>query len=133
MRIPFSDVDMHGRVHNSVCLTYVENAINEFLRETDLLRYFDPHSSVHTYHARKVEVVYNRPIGFDEVVNVSAGVGRVGTSSLTFTGRIDRDGDADPSVVAEVVWVCVEVSTGRAAPIPEAARSALAATMSDSE
>ena len=129
MRVPFSDVDMHGRVHNSVCLTYVENAINEFLRESDLLRYFDPSSSLHTYHARKVEVVYNRPIGFDEVIDVRARVGRIGTTSLTFASRIDRDGDADPSVVAEVVWVCVDVSTGRAAPVPEATRTALSATM----
>jgi len=131
MRVPFSDVDMHGRVHNSVCLTYVENAINEFLRESDLLGYFDPRSGAHTYHARKVEVVFNRPIGFDEVIDVRAGVGRIGTTSLTFTGQVHRAGDADPSVVAEVVWVCVDVGTGRAAPIPEATRSALAATMSE--
>ena len=130
MRVPFSDVDLHGRVHNSVCLTYVENAINEFLRESDLLRYFDPRSGIHTYHARKVEVVYNRPIGFDEAIDIRARVGSIGTTSLTFTGQILREGDSDPSVVAEVVWVCVDLSTGRAAPIPEGTRIALTATMS---
>lgn len=131
MRVPFSDIDMHGRVHNSVCLTYIENTINEFLRESDLLRYFDPRSGARTYHARKVEVVYNRPIGFDEAIDVRVRVGRVGTSSLTFTGQIHRQDDADPSVVAEVVWVCVDVGTGRAAPIPDDARTALAAKMSE--
>jgi acyl-CoA thioester hydrolase len=98
--------------------------------ESDLLRYFDPRSGAQTYHARKVEVVHNGPIGFDESIYVRARVGRIGTTSLTFTGQIHRDGDADPSVVAEVVWVCVDASTRRAAPIPEATRTALAATMS---
>ena len=127
MRVPFSDVDMHGHVHNGRYLSYVEDAINELLRESGLMGHFDPASGAHVYYARKVEVVYNRPIGFDEVVDVRAGVGRIGTTSLTFSGRIDREGDSEPSVEAQVVWVCVEAKTGRAAPIPEATRSALAA------
>jgi acyl-CoA thioester hydrolase len=128
IRIPFSDVDMHGHVHNGVYFSYVENAINEFLRESGLLRFFHPASSAHVYHVRKVEVVYNRPIGFDEIVDVSARVGRIGNTSLTFSGRIERDGETEPSVAAEVVWVCVDAATGTTAPIPEDTRAALAAT-----
>ena len=52
---------MHGHVHNSVYFSYVENAINEFLRESGLLGLFDPQSAAYRYHVRKVEVVYNRP------------------------------------------------------------------------
>src|SRR5437588_8656960 len=111
MRVPFSDVDMHGHVHNATYLSYVENAINAYLRESGLLPHFDPASAEHVYYARKVEIVYNRPVGFDEVVEVSARVGRVGTSSLTFSGRIDREGELEPAVVAQVVWVCVDART----------------------
>jgi acyl-CoA thioester hydrolase len=127
LRIPFCDVDMHGHVHNGVYLSYVETAINEFLRESGLRRHFQPDSEDHVYHVRKVEVVYNRPIGFDDVVEVRASVARVGTTSVTFAGRIDRDGESEPSAVAEVVWVCVNPETGRTSPVPDELRAAIAA------
>jgi acyl-CoA thioester hydrolase len=130
IRIPFADVDMHGHVHNGVYFSYVETAINELLRESGLLGHFDPKSGEHVYHVKKVEIVYDRPIGFDEVVDVRAGVGRIGNTSLTFTGRIDREGETEPSITAEVVWVCVDPGTGRTAPVPEPTRAALTATMS---
>jgi acyl-CoA thioester hydrolase len=129
MRIPFSDVDMHGRVHNGRYFAYVETAINEHLRQRGLSPFFQPDSTDHVYHVKKIEVVYDRPIRFDDVVDVLAGVARIGTTSLSFTGRVVRVGESEPAVVAEVVWVCVDRASGSAMPIPQATRSALAALL----
>src|SRR2546430_12037664 len=112
MRSAFCDVDMHGHVHNGMYFSYVETAINEYLRESGLSPLFEPGSGDHVYHVRKVEVIYNRPVGFDDLVEVTANVARIGTTSLTWAGRIDRDGEREPSVTAEVVWVCVDPGTG---------------------
>ncbi|MEU4804102.1 thioesterase family protein [Actinosynnema sp. NPDC023587] len=127
-RIPFSDVDMHGNVHNGRYVAYAEDAVNEFLRESGLSDRFDPRSSELAYHVKKVEVVYQRPVGFDEVVDVTARVARVGRTSLTFEAEVrPLDGDG-PAVRASVVWVCVDPATRSAVPVPDHVRDALTAT-----
>jgi len=134
-RVPFRDVDMHGHVHNGVYLSYFESAINELLRRFDLLKYFEPGSASHRYHVRKAELVYSKPVGFDALVEVQAALARIGTTSLTFSARLDREGDADdaePSVAATIVWVCVDAGSSRPVPVPEATRAALAVLCGDS-
>lgn len=125
-RIPFRDVDMHGHVHNGAYFSYFETAITELLRNFDLLRYFEPGVSQYDYHVKKVELVYNSPVGFDKLVDVRASLARIGGTSLTFAGRIDHDGAAGPSVTATIVWVCVDRTTRQAAAIPDETRAALA-------
>src|SRR5689334_16173487 len=119
-RVPFRDVDMHGHVHNSVYLSYFESAINELLRRFDLLKHFEPGSASHRYHVRKAELVYSKPVGFDALVEVRAALARIGTTSLTFSARLDREGDADnaePSVSGSIVWVCVDAGSSRPVPV----------------
>ncbi len=120
---------MHGHVHNGVYLSYFESAINELLRRYDLLKYFEPGSASQRYHVRKAELIYSKPVGFDALVEVRAALARIGTTSLTFSAQLDREGDAasaDPSVSGTVVWVCVDAGSNRPVPIPEATRAALA-------
>ncbi|MEU5210090.1 thioesterase family protein [Streptomyces sp. NPDC020742] len=134
-RVPFSDVDMHGHVHNGVYCAYAETAINEFLREAGLSDRFDPRADAHgvVYHVKKVELCYEGSAGFDDVLDITASVERIGGSSLTFSAvmaHAGAPGDAEepaPVARAQVVWVCVDKATGRARPIPEPTRAALAA------
>jgi acyl-CoA thioester hydrolase len=131
LRVPFRDVDMHGHVHNGAYFSYFETAITELLRNFDLMGCFSPGAGSCDYHVKKVELVYNRPIGFDKLVEVRASLDRIGRTSLTFAGRIDHDGDAEPSVTATIVWVCVDRETRRAVAIPDGTRAALAVLGSD--
>ncbi|MFE7607293.1 acyl-CoA thioesterase [Streptomyces celluloflavus] len=128
-RVPFSDVDMHGHVHNGVYCSYAETAINEFLREAGLSDRFDPRADSHgvVYHVKKIELCYEGAAGFDDLLDISAGVRRIGTSSLTFSAAVVRAGDGAPVARAEVVWVCVDKKTGRPRPVPAPTRDALAA------
>lgn len=128
-RVPFSDVDMHGHVHNGVYCAYAETAINEFLREAGLSDRFDPRADAHgvVYHVKKIELCYEGSAGFDDVLDLAAGVARIGTSSLTFSVVMTRAEDRAPVARVEVVWVCVEKETGRPRPVPAATREALTA------
>ncbi len=127
LRVPFCDVDMHGHVHNGVYFSYVETAINEFLRTSDLSGRFDPKANDHAYHVKKVEVVYHRPAGLDDILDVDARVARIGTSSIGFSARATRTEDSVVVAEAEVVWVCVESGSGRTIPVPQETRAALTA------
>lgn len=95
------------------------------------MRHFSPGAGPCDYHVKKVELVYNRPIGFDKLIEVRARLERIGGASLTFAGRIDHDDDTEPSVTATIVWVCVDRETRRAAAIPDGTRAALAVLGSD--
>ncbi|PAU49958.1 thioesterase [Streptomyces albireticuli] len=125
--MPFSDVDMHGHVHNGVYFSYVETALNTFLREAGLSGSFDPKRNDVVYHVRRTEFVYHSPAGFEDLLDVTPHVSRVGTKSLTFAAAVTRADDGRPVADAEVVWVCVDRRTGRTAPVPGPTRTALAA------
>ncbi|GAU71186.1 putative hydrolase [Streptomyces sp. NBRC 110611] len=120
---------MHGHVHNGVYCSYAETAVNELLREAGLAARFDPRSDAHgvVYHVKKIELCYEGPAGFDDVLDITAHVRRIGTSSLAFDAVMVHAGDRAPVARVEVVWVCVDKEAGRARPIPAPTREALAA------
>jgi acyl-CoA thioesterase FadM len=95
------------------------------------MAHFSPGAGPCNYHVKKVELVYNKPVGFDKLVEVRACLDHIGRTSLTFAGRIDHDDDTEPSVTATIVWVCVDRETRRAASIPDGTRAALAVLGSD--
>lgn len=128
VRVPFRDVDMHGHVHNAVFLSYVEDAINDFLRRRDLFGHFVPERSGVAYHVRKTELVLEAPAFFQDALEIAVRIDRVGTSSLAFAAdvmRLPEAGAAQRCVAASVVWVCVDPAARRAVPIPEETREAL--------
>ena len=127
VRVPFVDVDMHGHAHNGKYFSYVESAINEYIRLNDLAGVFDPGSNAVVYHVKKVEIRYDGAAGFDDVLDVVARVGRIGTSSLTFAATVRHANDGPLVAEAEVVWVCVQSDTGKPMPIPESTRKSLTA------
>jgi acyl-CoA thioester hydrolase len=127
VRVPFADVDMHGHVHNGRYFTYVESAINEFIRLNALSAVFHPGGNDLVYHVKKVEIRYDGTAGFDDVLDVAARVARIGVSSLTFTAEVSHSDGGRLVAEAEVVWVCVDSATGEPAPVPEPVRQALTA------
>ncbi|MDA9412890.1 MULTISPECIES: acyl-CoA thioesterase [unclassified Bradyrhizobium] len=128
-RIPFRDVDMHGHVHNGAYLSYIETAINDFLRHSGLEGHFVPGAEGRSYHVKKTELTYESPLGFDEAVVARVRVGRIGNSSLTFEGSIERESDNAVSVLGTVVWVCVDTKTRTATSIPSGTRQAISAAL----
>ncbi|MDA2812355.1 thioesterase family protein [Nocardiopsis sp. RSe5-2] len=129
LRVPFSDVDMHGNMHNGRYVAYAEDAVNEFLREAGLSALFDPASSRAAYHVKKVEVVYERPLRFGDPAEIAAHVARIGRTSLTFAvvARNEEAPEGAAAARAEVVWVCVDPNTRRPVPVPEPTAAALRA------
>jgi acyl-CoA thioester hydrolase len=128
-RVYHRDIDMHGLVHTGVYVSYFESAANDMLRHFGVLKYFKPQPGAYQYVVRRIELVFHKPISIDELLHVRVALSRIGTSSLVFSGRIDRDEDresAEPSVSASFVWVYVDADAQSAAPIPEDARTALA-------
>ena len=91
IRIRWRDVDSYGHVNNAVYLTYLEEARDEWVRDT-----FGPDMN---FVIARIAIDYRRELSLDdEEVVVTCGAAGYGTSSIRTTERI----------VAKAGWVSAE-------------------------
>ena len=119
VRVAFPDTDASGRIHFTAMLRYFESAEIEFLRS---LGYCYRDAPDLGFPRVRVECEYRAAVGFDDELDISVSVTRVGTSSYTlaFAALKDRAVAASGSIVV----VCVG-RPGRAHALPEMLRDAL--------
>ncbi|MGI5119113.1 acyl-CoA thioesterase [Marinactinospora thermotolerans] len=117
MRVPFSDVDMHGNVHNSRYVVYGENAVNDFLAERGLAERTRPGVGDLIFLVKELSVEYRRPLRFGDTVACRVRDVRVAGPRLTFDVTVLREpeGDGEPAVAAKVTITWVRVSPDRTA------------------
>jgi YbgC/YbaW family acyl-CoA thioester hydrolase len=103
-RIEFADTDMAGIVHFANFFRFMEAAEVEFLRSRGL-------SVALTWEGRKfgfprvaASCDYKRPARFEDLLEVTVGVQRIGRKSVTFAFEFFKDGD--PIAHGQVTSVC---------------------------
>jgi 4-hydroxybenzoyl-CoA thioesterase/acyl-CoA thioester hydrolase len=106
-RVEFRDTDAAGIVHFSVFFAYMEQAEHEFLRSLGL-------SVVQRFNDRwiswprvRAECDYRKPARFEDVLDVSVGVGRIGDKSVTY--QIDFRLKGETIAQGKIVAACCEV------------------------
>lgn len=124
LRVRYSDCDPQGVLFNANYLTYFDIAITELWRE-----------AIGSYSAMTAEgvdmvvaeasVTYRAPVAFDEEVDLTVEVVRLGTTALTTRLGVRRDGEV--AAEGQMRHVFVSVGDGRKTEIPAAVREALAA------
>jgi YbgC/YbaW family acyl-CoA thioester hydrolase len=129
-RIHFVDTDASSRIHYSSIFRHLETAEVEFFRSIglDYQSIFDAGFSVPRVH---VEADYLAPLGHDDEIDIEVRLERLGDSSLTLAFEVRRAADASVAVRARYVMVCILLQTGRATPIPEGIRQALASVQDE--
>jgi len=112
VRVRFVDTDASGRIHFTAMLRHFEAAEIEFLRSLGL----DSREAAVSFPRVHVECTYTAMVRFDDLLEVSVRVERVGNSSykLAFEARVEDRPVARGAVTA----VCVDTNTGRARPLP---------------
>jgi len=120
--IPFRDIDMHGHMHNAAHLSHFEAGLSHFLRAIGLQDHFGPGGDL-MYHVRKTTVTFEAPTRYEDQIRISSAPIRLGRSSITFTGEMQ--GPDGVRATAEIVWVCVNRSSGKSQDIPDALRAKL--------
>ena len=71
------------------------------------------------YHTVRTLVEYQRPIEFDEDIEVLVRTSRLGRSSLTFLLEIHPKGAEDLRATGVVVWVNTDQATNKSAALPQ--------------
>jgi YbgC/YbaW family acyl-CoA thioester hydrolase len=114
LRVPWVDTDASGRIHWTAPLRWAETAEARLVEQ---LGYLDDWAR---FPRRHVEVEYLRALRFDDALEVRLGVGRIGTTSITFRWEVVCEG----SVCIRGSHTTVHIDAdGRPATLPETVRA----------
>jgi acyl-CoA thioester hydrolase len=125
LRVYYQDTDAGGIVYHANYLAFAERARTEALRAMGI-----PHTEMLARHGvmfvvRRAVLDYQRPARLDDELVVETRISQVGGATATLRQHFWRDSDS--LAVLEVSLGCVRPGDGRAARMPAAWRSRMAA------
>jgi acyl-CoA thioester hydrolase len=115
IRVRFSETDAMGIVHHSRYLPYLEEARVAYLRHIGH-PYVDSREDGVDYAVLEAHVTYQRPLTFDEVVDVHLLVSSISRASFSMSYLLTVDGEVRST--ARTMHACVD-SAGRPVRLPE--------------
>jgi len=124
LRVRYIECDAQKVVFNSRYGEYVDVSINEFLRAVGVLdQFLEGHLD---FQLVKQTIEWKAPARFDQVLELSIAVLRLGhTSFTTVTEFRVAGGDGKLIVTVETVYVLVDGRTLSKLPLPDTLRAAL--------
>lgn len=124
-RVRYAEVDPQSVVFNSRYLEYADLILTEYWRSIGL--HFTG-ENVLEFHVVKAVVEFKQPIRADEEIDGTATTTRIGSSSVTIEIRLYGMGGADDlRAIIELVYVHVDLESGKPMPIPEDAKTRMLA------
>ena len=122
LRVRYIECDAQKVVFNSRYAEYVDAGINEFLRALGVLPDFL--SGTLDFQLVKQTIEWKAPARFDQVLELSIAVPRLGTTSFTVFTEFRIAGDDRVIVAIETVYVLVDAHTLTKRPLPDDLRAA---------
>jgi YbgC/YbaW family acyl-CoA thioester hydrolase len=125
-RIEFADTDMAGIVHFANFFRFMEAAEVEFLRARGLSVALAWEGDTLGFPRVSASCDYLKPAKFEDVLNVSVRVARLGSKSVTYAFEFTRNGDV--LARGQVTSVCCRIGPHReidAIEIPPSMRAIL--------
>jgi len=131
VRVYYQDTDAGGVMFHATYLNFLERARMEWMRA----RGFDAGELVSRFRlvfiVRQLEISYLKPALLDDLLKVSAEVGKMGRAQLTFIQQVRREGET--LVRAAVNVACVGADDLKPMPFPEEIRACLTQGVSPTE
>ena len=118
-RVQWIDTDAAGIWHYSTIIRWAEEAETELHRSLGIMD--------HTFGVTprvRVEFEFGKALRFDDPVDISIEVARLGTSSIEYAVEVRSDGEV--AATGRVVSVLIDRETRRARPWPDTLRTLLA-------
>ncbi len=123
LRVRWSEVDMQGVVFNPQYLVYFDVAVAEYWRAMAASHPAALHDYALRLYTVKATIEFHQSAHYDEEIDVSCRVARIGRSSLGFAFGLWRGEQQLAS--GEIIYVYADSETKRPAPLPEPLRSAI--------
>ncbi len=123
IRVRYSECDLQGVVFNANYLTYLDEAITELWRAAVEGGYEGMVEAGVDMVVAEASIRYLAPARFDDEIDIEAEIARLGTTGMTTSMRVLRDGET--LTEANLRHVFVHARDGGKAAIPEAVRAGL--------
>jgi YbgC/YbaW family acyl-CoA thioester hydrolase len=120
LRVRWSEVDMQKIVFNAHYLMYFDTAVADYWRALALPYEEAMHQLGGDLYVKKATVEFHASARMDDQLDIALKCGRVGTSSMTFSGAIFR-GDT-LLITGELIYVFANPATQTSRPVPAALR-----------
>lgn len=116
--VRWSDIDRAGIIYYGQFLRFFEIAETELFREVGL-RYSEVFDRFDIWLPRvQIHFDFRKPLMLDDLIEVSAYVGRFGNKSFTLRFEVNKKGETDLVAEGHVVLACVSRSTFKSVPVP---------------
>lgn len=127
IRVRYGEVDQQGVVYNGNYVVYTDVAFEEFFRSKgySYKKLVNEHASEICH--KKSTFEYISSAFEDDMLEVGVRVIRVGNKSFTLGFEIYRQGEEDPIVTSEIVYVGYDTERRNSRPITELMRKLLGA------
>ncbi len=120
LRVRWAEIDMQKIVFNAHYLMYFDTAIADYWRALALPYDVTMQSLDGDLYVKKATVEYHASARIDDQLDVALRCGRIGSSSVVFTGAIFRG--EENLVGGELIYVFADPSTQKSKPLPNSLR-----------
>lgn len=125
IKVNWGDMDALGHVNHSVYAKWMETVRMMYFSEIGMMNLYDD-SNIGPILAR-IEIDYELPIVFPDVVTVSTSVSRIGKSSFDMRYKIESlSNNGKSAATGSVVCVVLDYSSGMPHKIPPKLRESIA-------
>lgn len=129
--VRWSDIDRAGIIYYGQFLRFFEIAETELFREVGL-KYSEVFDSFDIWLPRvQIHFDFRKPLMLDDLIEVSAYVGRFGNKSFTLRFEVNKKGETDLVAEGHVVLACVSRSTFISVAVPQEIVEALRPYLSE--
>jgi YbgC/YbaW family acyl-CoA thioester hydrolase len=116
--VRWSDVDRAGIIYYGQFLRFFEIAETELFRAVGL-KYSEVFDRFDIWLPRvQIHFDFRKPLMLDDLIEVSAYVGRFGKRSLTLRFEVNKKGQSDLVAEGHVILACVSRSTFKSVDVP---------------
>jgi len=123
LRVRWAEVDMQKIVFNAHYLMYFDTAVADYWRAIALPYEEAMHQLGGDLYVKKATVEFSASARMDDRLEIGMKCGRIGNSSMVFTGAIFRDNDL--LITCELVYVFADPATQKSRPVPPPLRELL--------
>ena len=116
VQVYYEDTDAGGVVYHSQYLNFMERARTEFLRSLGLSQTLLRVNLGILFVVRDIQIRFKKPAKFDDALNVSTALIKVGRSLLEFEQNIYRGGEH--LIAAKIDVVCIGAHSFRPVSVP---------------
>ena len=127
-RIRYYELDPQGIMHNANYLAFYDQAVVEYFRHLDYDYEKEIEETNKDFHTVQVVVQYNKPLYFDDEIEIGLKIKDVGNTSMTWIMGMFIKGTGELASASEIVHVYTDMKTSKPTTITDDLKKKLGIT-----